>query len=198
LYETEQEQLAVAAAYLADGLRAGERVFYVAESKPALERFRSALQGRGINTESMARRGALIEATHDEAHLQGGCFDSERMLRLLNEAMETALQDGFSGLRTCGDMSWLLREAAGADQVVEYEALLNQFFHGVAGAGMCQYDLRRLPPELVDHAIATHTSLVVQGRHKLNRFYRPPAIATSRKPRADDLPWKLRELREQP
>jgi hypothetical protein len=37
-------------------------------------------------------------------------------------------------------MSWLLEDAPGSDQVVVYEALLNQFFHGARAAGMCQYD----------------------------------------------------------
>ena len=196
LYETEDEQIAVAAEYLADGLRSGERAFYIAESDAALGRFRAALNRLGINAAAMAKRGSLVEATHDEAHLADGYFDSERMLGLLNEAIETALNDGFSGLRACGDMSWLLKEPEGADQVVEYEALLNQFFHGVPGAAMCQYDLRRLPPVLVDHALATHTSIVVDRHHKVNRFYRPPSIAMSRTPKASDLAWKLTSLRQ--
>ena len=125
---TEDEQIAVAVEYLADGLRAGERVLYVAESDAALNRFRAALNRPGINVPIMVKRGALVESTHAEAHLADGRFDSERMLRFLNEAMETALTDGFAGLRTCGDMSWLLKDPVGADQVVEYEALLNQFF----------------------------------------------------------------------
>lgn len=50
------------------------------------------------------------------------------MLRMLNEAVEAALNDGFAGLRTCGDMSWLLDDAPGTQHVVEYESLLNQFF----------------------------------------------------------------------
>ena len=36
VYETEDEHLATAAEYLAEGLRAGERVFYVAESPAAV------------------------------------------------------------------------------------------------------------------------------------------------------------------
>ena len=196
LYQTEEEQIAVAAEYLADGLRAGERVFYVAESDAALNRFRAVLNRQGINVAVMVKRGALLESTHDEAHLAGGTFDSERMLRFLNEAMETALADGFTGLRTCGDMSWLLKDPVGADQVVEYEALLNQFFHGVLGAGMCQYDLRRLPPALIDLALTTHTSVVVDGQHRLNRFYRSSAMATTSTPNAADLNRKLRELRQ--
>ena len=108
--------------YLADGLRAGERVLNVAESDAALNRFRAALNRQRINVPVMVKRGALVESTHAEAHLADGRFDSERMLRFLNEAMETALTDGFSGLRTCGDMSWLLKDPVGADQVVEYRS----------------------------------------------------------------------------
>ena len=140
LYETEEEQLAVAADYLADGLRAGERVFYVAESQEAIQRFRDALKAVGIDAAARAQRGALVESTHAEAHLANGSFDSERMLGLLNEALENALNDGFSGLRTCGDMSWLLLEPPGAEQVVEYEARLNGLFPYSPAAAMCQYD----------------------------------------------------------
>jgi hypothetical protein len=196
LYETEAEQLEVAAEYLADGLRAGERAFYVAGSEAALSRFRAVLNRQGINVPTMVKRGALVEATHAEAHLAGGSFSSERMLRLLNEAIETALKDGFTGLRACGDMSWLLTEPEGAHLVVEYESLLNQFFNGVHGAGMCQYDIRRLRPHLIEGALATHTSVVVDRHHKSNRFYRPPSIAASRTSKPSDVSWKLTALRE--
>jgi hypothetical protein len=196
LYEIASDQLDMAAEYLADGLRAGERAYYVSDSEASLTQFRAALKEAGINTASMLKRGALVMATHAEAHLAGGRFDSERMLHLLNEAVEAALNDGFTGLRTCGDMSWLLQEPAGAQQVVVYEALLNQFFQGVRGSGMCQYDCRRMPPHLLDHALATHSSALLGGHHKPNPFYRPSAIALNRTAQPSDVRWKLSELRQ--
>ena len=60
------------------------------------------------------------------------------MLALLNRAVESALNDGFAGLRTCGDMSWLLGNPPGAHQVVEDQGLLTEFFRNVRGCGMCQ------------------------------------------------------------
>ena len=137
-----------------------------------------------------------MESTHAEAHLASGSFDSERMLALLNDAMEAALNDGFTGLRTCGDMSWLLLEPPGAAQVVEYEAHLNRFFHGVRGAGMCQYDRRRLPEHLIDHALATHPSVTLDGRHKANPFYKTPELAVGRAANPDGVRFKLGELRQ--
>ena len=196
LYETEEEQLAVAADYLADGLRTGERVLYVAESEEALGRFRAALKAVGIDAAARARRSALVESTHAEAHLANGSFDSERMLDLLNKALEDALNDGFTGLRTCGDMSWLLLEPPGAEQVVEYEAHLNRFFHGVHGSGMCQYDRGRLAERLIDHALATHSSVVMDGFHKRNPFYRSPELAVERAANPDGVRFKLGELRQ--
>ena len=194
LYGTEEEQLATAVPFVADGLRRGEQCLYVGASPLALERFRRALDDAGVDAAGMVARGALLAVTHAEAHLLGGSFDSERMLRSLNDAVESALNAGFSGLRTCGDMSWLLEEAAGSESVVEYEALLNEFFRGVRGLGMCLYDRRRLPPALVDHALATHWSVCVGGRHKANPFYEPASVSRWRTPQIDQLPSKLDRL----
>jgi hypothetical protein len=195
VYETEEEQLATAAAYLADGLRAGERAFYVGESPASLTRFDSALTRAGIDPVSAVQSGALIESTNADAHLAHGTFNCERMLLLLNKAVESALNDGFAGLRTCGDMSWLLVDPAGAQHMVEYEALLNEFFQSVRGAGMCQYDRHRLPGHLMDHGLATHTSVLIDGHHKSNPFYRPRDIAVRRQANPFNLNWKLTVLR---
>jgi DcmR-like sensory protein len=117
------------------------------------------------------------------------------MLRLLNDAVEAALNDGFIGLRTCGDMSWLLGEPAGSEQVVEYEMLLNQFFSGVRAMGMCQYDSRRLPPDLVDHALCAHRSVAIDGRNLANPHYSPSVVVSRRAASIADLRDKVEEIR---
>jgi hypothetical protein len=184
IYDTEEEQLATAAAYLADGLRRGERVLYVGEDRASLGRFRHAIRHEGFDAASLAARGALIELTHPDAHLIDGRFDCERMLTMLNDAVERALNDGFTGLRTCGDMSWLLADAPGSEQVHEYEALLNQFFSSVRASGMCQYPRQALAIARLDMALTTHSTAVVAGRQKFNPFYqhthRPAEIAGRR------------------
>jgi hypothetical protein len=193
-YDTEEEQLAVATEYVADGLRRGERCLYVADSLAAIGRFCGRLDAIGIDSRDAIDRGALHLKTKNHAHLVDGHFDSERMLRLLSEAVEEALNDGFIGLRTCGDMSWLLDQAPGSSQVVEYEALLTQFFQNVRAVGMCQYDRTRLPVGLLDHALSTHPTAVVDRAHKHNPFFMPAAMAGN-PPRLEELNWKIDELR---
>jgi hypothetical protein len=106
-----------------------------------------------------------------------------------------ALNDGFTGLRACGDMSWLLQQPDGADDAIEYEALLNQFFRGVRAAGMCQYDTRRLPPDLVHNGLATPSSACVNGAHRHNPFYESRTCSAARGQHTSDLAWKIGELR---
>lgn len=169
LYETPEQQLDTAVAYLADGLARGERCLYVGISGAALEALRQQLHARGVDVGAAEASRALLLMTHGEAHLVDGCFDCERMLRMLNDTLEQALNDGFAGLRTCGDMSWLIDEPPGSDQVVEYEVLLNEFFRNVRGLGMCQYDARRMPRRIIDTAaLATHPSVVAGGGHREN------------------------------
>ena len=196
LYETADEQIGVAAEFLAEGLANGERAFYVAESAIALARFRARLESFGIDVRDALQRGALIHRTYADAHLIDGRFDSQRTLEILREATHAASTDGFAGLRTCGDMSWLLQEAPGSDQIVEYEAVLNRVFRGSRSAGMCQYDLTRVPSSVLDHALATHSSVVVEGRWQWNPHYRPPEIAITRTARPAHVAAKVAQLRK--
>jgi hypothetical protein len=196
LYDNPEEQLRVAAEYIADGLRSGYRALYVGESRAALSRFRRALVDLGVEVVPMESRRALVLTTHEDAHLSDGRFESERMLALLNKAVEDALDAGFQGLRACGDMSWLADEPPGVEQIIEYEALLNGFFEGVAAAGMCQYHRGRLAAHLLDHALATHSSVLVGGRHKPNPFYEQPSAAVARTADIGALHAKVAQLRK--
>lgn len=197
LYETNDEQLKVATEYIAEGLWNGERCLYVAQPREALERFRSSLAALGIDVVAAETRGALQVVNTQAAHLVDGHFDSERMLAMLNDAVESALDAGFKGLRTCGDMSWLLDTAPGGEQVVEYEGLLNGLFPSVRALGMCQYDRARLPPGLLDCAISTHPSVVIDGVHKSNPFYRVWPFDYGPGVTEDELKQKLSVLRAQ-
>jgi hypothetical protein len=196
VYETEDEQIAEAARYLADGLQAGERCLYAGYTTASLDRFRLSLGGRGIDGDEAVARGALLERTSDNAHLVGGAFDSERMLATLNDTLEAALNDGYTGLRTCGDMTWLLDNAPGSDQVFEYEALLTEFFQHVRASGMCQYNRRRLRADLVDHALVTHATVTLcDGQHRRNPFSVPSLHALTRqRGTIDDVLRKLDTL----
>ena len=173
LYDTEEEQVAAAAAYLADGIWCGERSVYIAANRDAVLRFRIALGAAGLDAAVLAERGALIELTHEETYLVGGHFSVERTLTMLRESIEQAAADGFSGWRGCGEMSWVLAGAPGCEQVSVYEGLMHRFFSGTRACAMCQYNRKLLPAPLIDMALATHSTVVIDGRQRFNPFFQP-------------------------
>jgi hypothetical protein len=171
--DTEEEQLATAVAYLADGICRGQRCLYIGADHDALLRFRTAFSAIGLDAAVLCERRVLIVLTHEDIYLAGGDFSIDRVLTMLIESIEQAAADGFAGWRGCGEMSWLLAGATGSERISEYEALLNQFFSSTRAAAMCQYNRKRLPASLIDMALATHSTAVIAGRQRFNPFFQP-------------------------
>ena len=92
------------------------------------KRYRVELRRAGIEVEREEKRGALMFITKHEGHLKGGSFAAAKMIEMLRGAVKDALDAGFAGLCAAGDMNWLLDEAPGSHEILEYEALLNHFF----------------------------------------------------------------------
>ena len=168
VYETYEEQLRVAVHFITEGLGCGERCLFAGYSAQHLADFCERLAAGGVDAQRETERGALLLLTKEQAHLIDGSFDSERMLSMLNNAVEQALNDGYAGLRTCRDMTWLLDDPPGSTQVTEYEALVTAMFKSVRAVAMCQYDRARLPPNVLANAYATHPTVMVgdDGRHR--------------------------------
>lgn len=181
LYSTREEQLAAAIDYIRDGLSRGERCLYVCcEHTP--DEFRDGLRQAGIDVDAEEARGALILLTKHDGHLQGGSFDPDKMISMLHAAVKEALESGFCGLCAAGDMSWLLDEAPGSERIAEYEARLNEFYPSQRALGLCLYNRNKLPEATLDHGLATHPHIRVEGNILLdNPFYEPPVNAVSRR-----------------
>src|SRR5262245_36640868 len=90
LYSSEQELAKLAANFLAEGLRRGERCWYV-EAAAEGEAIAAALRKRGVNVEGASRRGALNIIGDRNAYVVDGTFDPERTMDVFNDAIEQAL-----------------------------------------------------------------------------------------------------------
>lgn len=197
LFSSREEQLAAAIDYIKQGLMRNERCLYVCgEQTP--EEFRAALGEAGIDVAAEEQRGALMLLTKETGHLAGGTFSASRMIGLLTKAVADALNDGFAGLCAAGDMTWLLDQAPGSEEIAEYEALLNDFYKNNRALGLCQYNCCRLPATILDHGMATHPTVRIDGPLLLtNPFYELPEIAMRRMANADAVDARLQRLRAQ-
>jgi hypothetical protein len=195
VYDSPEEQLRAAIEYIQGGLARGERCLYVCGEHDVAD-FRTALKAAGVNVTQHQARGALLLVTKHDAHLKGGTFDPAAMIDLLNTAVQEALADGFTGLCAAGDMTWLLDEAPGSERIAEYEAALNHFYSANRALGLCQYHCKKLPAAVLDHCMATHRYVRVDGPILLeNPFYELPETAIHRIPRPEGIQQRMNSLR---
>jgi hypothetical protein len=195
LFASREEQLQAAVEYIRGGLSRDERCLYICCEHP-LDEFRASLEEAGIDVEAEEAGGALVLLSKHEGHLKGGSFDPDRMIAMLHQAVKDALDAGFTGLCAGGDMSWLLDEAPGSERVAEYEARLNRFYETNHALGLCLYNVRTMPQAVLDHCLATHPTVRVEGSILMeNPFYELPEQALSRIANPQDIDRKIQQFR---
>ncbi len=195
LYDTPQEQFAVVVPFIRDGLAKGHRCLYIVDDRTA-EEVVAALRRAGVDVDAEMRRGAFELLTKREAYLKSGRFDPPRMIGVLRKSTRDALARGFTALRATGEMTWALGREPGVDRLIEYEARLNDFFPDSAALGICQYNRRRFPPEIVREVLLTHPIAIVGGRVCRNIYFEPAAAVLGRQTEAKRVDWMLHQLRE--
>jgi two-component system, chemotaxis family, sensor kinase Cph1 len=170
-FTTGSERMEVASEFLRGGLDSGQRAIYICcEERP--DEVQQQLTHRGIPVAQAEAAGSLVIGTASETYLKDGVFLTERMLTLLNETVEGALNDGFVGVRVCADMSWVLDMAA-VEDVLAYEALCNQFVTSCRATGLCLFDRARFPPALLEGFGKRHSWTGARTGIGANPHYEP-------------------------
>lgn len=170
LYSTTAELGLMVGSFLADGLRQGERCWYVASGNEN-DAVRNAVMKHGIDVASETSRGALRLISDDGAYIVRGAFTPESTIQVFNDAIEQAYTDGYKGFRAAADMSWAMDCEDGPSQLIEYEALLRSLFANCGAIGLCLYDRQRMPLAVLNGALATHPIVGSHGRCRANPFY---------------------------
>jgi chemotaxis family two-component system sensor kinase Cph1 len=169
-YSSDHELADTAADFIAEGLRSGERCWFVPTGTEG-SLVRAALRRREVDVAVESRRGALEILASADAYVVHGDFNPEATMNVFSDEIENALRDGFSGFRAAAEMSWALAVKGGAELLTAYEALLRSLFTTSRATGLCLYDRRRMPLEIVDGALVTHPMVRLGGGYHRNPFY---------------------------
>ena len=173
------EQLPVVLPLLLDGLERNWRCLYLGNPE-MVQMVASALVTKGLDTRREVDKGALVLSS-DRGHLDNGRFDPRAMIDGLVQLIDTAVNDGYEGLCATGDMRWELGDDENFEQVLEYEALLEQVFRERPLRGICQYHRGLVPAQAVRDALVTHRSAYIGSTlNSDNLFYMPPELILER------------------
>jgi hypothetical protein len=159
-------------------------------------RMRLLLAEAGCGVSEEIKRGALVLSA-DQSHLAEGVFDPDKMLSMLAQAVDKALEDGFKGLWATGDMTWEFGREENLPKLLQYECGLEKLFRiQPALSGICQYHKDTLPLDMIGNALYTHQAIYINHTlQRVNPFYLQPNTIKINPPRRKpaDIEHMLRE-----
>lgn len=162
-----EEERAVIEPFLVEGMRRGEKAFYIVDPQHRDEH-EGPLQAQCPCAE-------LLEVTTwNEAHLKGGSFDEGRMMAALDTLMREHAATGRPPMRIVGQMGWVFSSPPGIEQLVAYEASVNEVLNRGKTPTVCVYDVRKLTGSLAIDLLRAHPLTVMNGVLHENPFYTPP------------------------
>lgn len=174
-----EERLDLLAAFVREGLRAGQRVLCWTDQVPPAV-LAAEFAARRVRGAAASRRGQLTIASVESA-LLGGRSSARAMVAAVADEVDAAARQGYTGLRLTADMSWAARPA-GAERLLSFETEMAELFGDGRLSVICQYDRDRFDAVTLAFAASAHTKTVAaQVYHdepvlRICRQYSPPGV----------------------
>lgn len=170
IYDDEEQRRKIVSEYLAAGLRHGEVVRYAADVTTP-EQIRAWLLELGVELP----QGESFRVFKAESfYCPSGRFEPQEMIDGMLPRFEQYQEAGYSGVRSCGEMTWALKGIPGSDSLLKYEALLSTVAGTFPHTGMCLYDARRFDGATLLKVLQVHPYMVANGQIVRNPYYIKP------------------------
>lgn len=161
--------------FLTDGLSAGDRCLAVVDTSEPEE----LLDALGAGGSVAHRADQLTVLASRDVYLTDRGFDMDGMLEFYGAELRGVAEgrSGYDCIRTAGEMTWALRDIPGVEDLLAYEARVNQVMAGnpeAAAISLCLYDVERFDAELIVGVLRTHPKAVIAGTVIDNPFYIQP------------------------
>lgn len=173
LFDSRDEEYRILGPHYREGIEAGEKCFHVCDPEICNEH-RDRLASEGVNVAASLERGQLEIASWHDIYLKDGYFDQDRMLGMLEETIARGKERGFAGTRLMGNMSWVFLSKPGTEQLIEYEARINDVLAKTRQPTICVYDVRRMSGKMMMDILRCHPLTLIGGVVHDNPYYTPP------------------------
>lgn len=141
--------------FLAEGVAAGERVWYLASEPPHGWDFRPDLIRLG------------------DHYPEGAVIDPARGAEAYAAATRRALADGYAGLRVAAEVTPLVRTPAQLDAFARYEHVVDRYMRTHPFGALCGFDRAELGAAVIEELACLHP----QSDAPFRLYATPPALA---------------------
>ncbi|MGN6276351.1 MAG: MEDS domain-containing protein [Solirubrobacterales bacterium] len=153
IFDQQQEFVEAALEYLTDGLRAEQRIVYVGSE--SVEEQRELLAPLG-NVGEMIDKGALQLFELTDLYAVGEPVDPDAQVATYLAAANTAIADGYTGLRVAAQVTDLVAEPRTREAQVRWESVADRFITTHPLSAFCGYRRDLLPERLLGDLAAVH------------------------------------------
>jgi hypothetical protein len=158
--------------FLAEGFRAGDKLVNIIDGRHRDGQI-AKLKSAGIDVGRAEQSGQLALLPWEQAHIDGGHFDQDRMLADL-EKQAAAGDDRYPATRLWSNQEWALESFSGVEDLVEYEARFNYIWPKTNNVYVCVFDAKKFSAEIMMQMMRTHPFVIIDGIMLKNELYVPP------------------------
>jgi hypothetical protein len=162
LYFGEIERDSIVTPFLRSGLQTGEKCLCLVDRMRPDEVVEAV--GHGLDADGWVSSGQLEIATSVATYAPGSIFAKERMIEFLSQTVAGATgPGGYHRVRVVGEMTWVLRQPAGADQLMDYESEVNRIAPRFPQVLLCLYDVAQFGGGIIVDLLRTHPKVLFSG-----------------------------------
>ena len=172
-FNSDEEAYRVLLPFMKDAFACGDKVVHVINLGERCEHLQR-LTAAGIDVADAEQCGQLELRTNTEAYLRDGHFDQDRMLEMFEQLASGNAKGGFPLSRIVCHMDWAAEGRSYIDDLVEFEARVNDVWCRHDDAVICVYDLAKFGGDTVVDIMRTHPMIVIGGILLENPFFVPP------------------------
>lgn len=172
-FDSRDDEYRVLSPFYKEGLDWGEKVLTIIDGRLGSDHVKR-MQELGIQVEAVQSRGQLQVLAWEEAYLNGGAFDQDQMLTTVDAVLAAGRAAGYPRSRIMGNMDWVFEKIPGSEQLMEYEARVNEVLSRTRQPAICVYDLNRLSGTMMMDILRAHPLTLVGGVVHENPFFTPP------------------------
>jgi hypothetical protein len=185
----------MAVPYLVEGLKAGDKVVYVAHDHP-VDVVERAIAGAGVDVDHEKAKGSLAVVGAKDAFFPQGRFDPDEALKAVEALAMQAKQEGYARVRLSVEMTYLLADVAGIERGAEFESRANEeVFARFPFACVCTFNGNLNAGGVIEDVLRTHPVLLSRGIPLVNPWYQP--WQKLREDRLAQARWELRQTAAQ-
>jgi hypothetical protein len=171
--DSREEQYEILMPFLRQGFAQSDRIISILDPAHA-DDYRCRCAAAGIDLAAHEASGKAPVLRFDNTYLIDGHFSADRMIDLIRQTVEDSRENGYPRIRGFGEMHWALSGLPGTQELVEYEARVNDVWDEYQDPILCIYDTKYFSGQVLMDILCTHPKVILNGRIVDNQYYVPP------------------------